>query len=93
MEHPSLEPVSPQTRPTPGNQKSEINIHQSSVVNQSLSTCALTGYRLDTELSSIVQAAHIHQHAVSGNDAPDNGLALTSSKAHRAFQIFGSRLP
>ena len=40
-------------------------------------TCALTGYRLDTEQSSIVQAAHIHQHAVSGNDDPRNGLALT----------------
>ena len=40
-------------------------------------TCALTGYRLDTETTSIVQAAHIHQHAVSGNDDPRNGLALT----------------
>ena len=28
-------------------------------------TCALTGYRLDTETTSIVQAAHIHQHAVT----------------------------
>jgi putative restriction endonuclease len=40
-------------------------------------TCALTGYRLDTETSSLVQAAHIHQHARSGNDDPRNGLALT----------------
>ncbi len=40
-------------------------------------TCALTGYRLDTESTSIVQAAHIHQHAQSGNDDPRNGLALT----------------
>jgi putative restriction endonuclease len=47
-------------------------------------TCALTGYRLDTETSSIVQAAHIHQHAVSGNDNPCNGLALTPD-AHWMF--------
>jgi len=47
-------------------------------------TCALTGYRLDTETSSIVQAAHIHQHAASGNDEPSNGLALTPD-AHWMF--------
>lgn len=47
-------------------------------------TCALTGYRLDTERSSIVQAAHIHQHAVSGNDDARNGLALTPD-AHWMF--------
>ena len=47
-------------------------------------TCALTGYRLDTEACSIVQAAHIHQHAVSGNDDPRNGLALTPD-AHWMF--------
>jgi len=47
-------------------------------------TCALTGYRLDTESTSIVQAAHIHQHAVSGNDDPRNGLALTPD-AHWMF--------
>jgi putative restriction endonuclease len=47
-------------------------------------TCALTGYRLDTETGSIVQAAHIHQHAVSGNDDPRNGLALTPD-AHWMF--------
>jgi putative restriction endonuclease len=47
-------------------------------------TCALTGYRLDTETSSIVQAAHIHQHAVSGNNDPRNGLALTPD-AHWMF--------
>jgi putative restriction endonuclease len=47
-------------------------------------TCALTGYRLDTETTSIVQAAHIHQHAVSGNDNPRNGLALTPD-AHWMF--------
>ncbi|MFC7336149.1 HNH endonuclease [Haloferula chungangensis] len=47
-------------------------------------TCALTGYRLDTETTSIVQAAHIHQHAQSGNDDPRNGLALTPD-AHWMF--------
>ncbi|MEY3894681.1 MAG: hypothetical protein RLZZ214_200 [Verrucomicrobiota bacterium] len=47
-------------------------------------TCALTGYRLDTETTSIVHAAHIHQHAVSGNDDPRNGLALTPD-AHWMF--------
>lgn len=47
-------------------------------------TCALTGYRLDTETSSIIQAAHIHQHAISGNDDPRNGLALTPD-AHWMF--------
>jgi putative restriction endonuclease len=47
-------------------------------------TCALTGYRLDTETTSIVQAAHIYQHAVSGNDDPRNGLALTPD-AHWMF--------
>lgn len=47
-------------------------------------TCALTGYRLDTDSTSIVQAAHIHQHADSGNDDPGNGLALTPD-AHWMF--------
>lgn len=47
-------------------------------------TCALTGYRLDTESSSLVQACHIHQHARSGNDEPNNGLALTPD-AHWMF--------
>ncbi len=47
-------------------------------------TCALTGYRLDTETTSVVQAAHIHQHAVSGNNDPRNGLALTPD-AHWMF--------
>lgn len=47
-------------------------------------TCALTGYRLDTETTSLVQAAHIHQHADSGNDDPRNGLALTPD-AHWMF--------
>jgi putative restriction endonuclease len=47
-------------------------------------TCALTGYRLDTDTSSIVQAAHIHQHSLSGNDDSRNGLALTPD-AHWMF--------
>lgn len=57
---------------------------KSEVLGGYLYTCALTGYRLDTETSSIVQAAHIHQHAKSGNDDPRNGLALTPD-AHWMF--------
>jgi len=40
-------------------------------------TCALTGYFLNTTKENMVEAAHIHQHADSGNDDPRNGLALT----------------
>lgn len=47
-------------------------------------TCALTGYRLMTEGGALVQAAHIEQHAHSGNDDPRNGLALTPD-AHWMF--------
>jgi putative restriction endonuclease len=47
-------------------------------------TCALTGYCLQTTTGYIVQAAHIHQHAKSGNDDPRNGLALTPD-AHWMF--------
>ncbi len=47
-------------------------------------TCALTGYRLETESAALVQAAHIHQHAESGNNDPRNGLALTPD-AHWLF--------
>ncbi len=47
-------------------------------------TCALTGYKLETTEGYIVQAAHIHQHAKSGNDDPGNGLALTPD-AHWMF--------
>ncbi len=47
-------------------------------------TCALTGYRLETDTKAIVQAAHIHQHAKSGNDDSRNGLALTPD-AHWMF--------
>jgi len=47
-------------------------------------TCALTGYCLQATNGYIVEAAHIHQHAVSGNDDPRNGLALTPD-AHWMF--------
>jgi len=57
---------------------------KSDVLSAYYFTCALTGYRLDTETTSIVQAAHIHQHALSGNDDPENGLALTPD-AHWMF--------
>jgi putative restriction endonuclease len=50
-------------------------------------TCALTGYRLTTVgQSGIVEAAHIHQHAKSRNNDPDNGLAL-SPTAHALFDL------
>jgi putative restriction endonuclease len=57
---------------------------KSDVISGYYHTCALTGYRLETEDSSLVQACHIHQHAVSGNDDPRNGLALTPD-AHWMF--------
>jgi len=47
-------------------------------------TCALTGYSLSCTRGYIVHAAHIHQHAKSGNDDPRNGLALTPD-AHWMF--------
>jgi len=47
-------------------------------------TCALTGYSLNTVNENLVEAAHIHQHAVSGDDDPRNGLALTPD-AHWMF--------
>jgi len=50
-------------------------------------TCALTGYRLTTaDQTGIVEAAHIHQHAKSRNNDPDNGLALTPT-AHALFDM------
>lgn len=50
-------------------------------------TCVLTGYRLTTaEQASIVEAAHIHAHAKSRNNDPDNGLALTPT-AHALFDL------
>lgn len=47
-------------------------------------TCALTGYSLHTPDGYMIQAAHIHEHAKSGNDDPRNGLAL-SPDAHWMF--------
>jgi len=47
-------------------------------------TCDLTGYCLQTTTGYIVQAAHIHQHAQSGNNDLRNGLALTPD-AHWMF--------
>jgi putative restriction endonuclease len=47
-------------------------------------TCALTGYSLNTSKENLVEAAHIHQHAISGNDDPQNGIALTPD-AHWMF--------
>jgi putative restriction endonuclease len=47
-------------------------------------TCALTGYSLTTTKENFVEAAHIHQHALSGNNDPRNGLALTPD-AHWMF--------
>jgi putative restriction endonuclease len=47
-------------------------------------TCALTGYSLNTTKENLVEAAHIYQHAVSGNNDPRNGIALTPD-AHWTF--------
>ena len=44
----------------------------------------MTGYSLNTTKENLVEAAHIHQHALSGNDDPRNGLALTPD-AHWMF--------
>jgi putative restriction endonuclease len=49
--------------------------------------CALTGYSLNTTEANLVEAAHIHQHAQSGDDDPTNGLALTPD-AHWMFDKF-----
>lgn len=47
--------------------------------------CALTGLRLTTiTVGSIVDAAHIHQFAKSGNNDPRNGMALCKN-AHWLF--------
>lgn len=60
---------------------------KSDVVTGYKFTCALTGYRLTTVgQSCIVEAAHIHQHATSRNNDPDNGLAL-SPTAHALFDF------
>ncbi len=47
-------------------------------------TCALTGYRMNTESEHLVEAAHIHRHSESGDNDPRNGLALTPD-AHWMF--------
>ena len=48
-------------------------------------TCALTGYRVATiSGATIVDAAHIHQFASSGNNNPRNGIALCKN-AHWLF--------
>ena len=47
-------------------------------------TCALTGYSLNTTKENLVEAAHIHQHALSGDYDPRNGLAVTPD-AHWMF--------
>lgn len=48
-------------------------------------TCALTGYRLITrDGASMIEAAHIESWAETGNDDPQNGLAL-SPNAHWSF--------
>jgi putative restriction endonuclease len=57
---------------------------KSDVVSGYYHTCAFTGYRLETEDRSIVQACHIHEHSKSGNDDLNNGLALTPD-AHWMF--------
>lgn len=57
---------------------------KSLVLNGYYQTCALTGLRLVSEEGCMIHAAHIHQHAKSGNDDPKNGLALTPD-AHWLF--------
>jgi putative restriction endonuclease len=57
---------------------------KSLVLNGYYQTCALTGLRLVSEQGCMIHAAHIHQHARSGNDDPRNGLALTPD-AHWLF--------
>ena len=57
---------------------------KSLVLNGYYQTCALTGLRLVSEEGCMIHAAHIHQHARSGNDDPRNGLALTPD-AHWLF--------
>jgi putative restriction endonuclease len=52
-------------------------------------TCALTGYRLTLEGGNgreLIEAAHIEAHRLRGNDALDNGLALTPT-AHTLFDM------
>jgi putative restriction endonuclease len=48
-------------------------------------TCALTGYRLNSDSGfNLLEAAHIQAHSKRGPDVPENGLALTPT-AHEMF--------
>ena len=48
-------------------------------------TCALTGYRLNSDSGfNLLEAAHIQAHSRRGPDVPENGLALTPT-AHEMF--------
>ncbi|MDF1813022.1 MAG: HNH endonuclease [Verrucomicrobiales bacterium] len=47
-------------------------------------SCALTGYRFDSDICGFVQAAHIHPLKNRGPDTVENGLAL-SPDAHWLF--------
>ena len=48
-------------------------------------TCALTGYRINSESGfNLLEAAHIQAHSKRGPDIPENGLALTPT-AHELF--------
>ena len=48
-------------------------------------TCALTGYRLNSDTGfNLLEAAHIQAHSKRGPDVPENGLALTPT-AHEMF--------
>jgi putative restriction endonuclease len=48
-------------------------------------TCALTGYRLNSDSGfNLLEAAHIQAHSKRGPDVPENGLALTPT-AHELF--------
>jgi len=51
-------------------------------------TCALTGYRLNSDSGfNLLEAAHIQAHSKRGPDIPENGLALTPT-AHEMFDAF-----
>ena len=51
-------------------------------------TCALTGYRLNSDSGfNLLEAAHIQAHSKRGPDIPGNGLALTPT-AHELFDAF-----
>ena len=48
-------------------------------------TCALTGYRLNSDSGfNLLEAAHIQAYSKRGPDIPENGLALTPT-AHELF--------